>query len=436
MGRMSAEDPDELFGGSSGPGMVPASSGQDDAGLATGRADAVVELIARQEGLQAALEIAQAILAGQEPGTTWQLIASRARRLLQADAAIVRTSGEDGTTLSLRAIDPERPGGRQPVILLREEPLAAGISGSVYETGRPRIIADVGALTAAGAHLLRGAPENVAGRMPGGPALIVPLGPRGYTIGTLMAVNRAGRPSFLRRDIDLLRSFAGQAALAVRQAELRRERQRLILVEERERLARDLHDDAVQSLRDITSSLMSAADRTRDPVLRDRMASLVRTVENVIQDLRNHIYGLRPSVLTGRSMEEALRLLVRDFEHQSGTTTVTELDVEAAERLRDHAGDVVQIVREALSNVWRHAGALNCRVCLGLSGDEAWLLIQDDGVGFDPGQVEKRGYGLRNFRERVDRLGGRLEIESRPHTGTTLKVTIPVPQQRAQGTPS
>src|SRR5215813_14935400 len=98
-----SSDLDELFGGSSGPGMVPAS-GQDDAGLATGRADAVVELIARQEGLQAALEIAQAILAGQEPGTTWQLIASRARRLLQADAAIVRTVGEDGTTLSLRAM--------------------------------------------------------------------------------------------------------------------------------------------------------------------------------------------------------------------------------------------------------------------------------------------------------------------------------------------
>ena len=433
MGLVSARDPDGLLGGSPRSGMVPASSGPDDA---AGRTDAVVQLIARQEGLQAALEIAQAILAGQEPGTMWQLIATRARRLLQADAAIVRTVGEDGTTLALRAMDPQRPGGRQPVVLLREEPVAAGISGAVYETGRPRIIGDIASLTAASGELLRGAPANVAGRMPGGPALIVPLGPRGYTIGTLMAINGAGRPSFQRRDIDLLRSFAGQAALAVRQAEFRRERQRLMLVEERERLAQELHDDAVQSLRDITSGLASAADRTRDPVLRDRMAGLVRTVENVIQDLRNHIYGLRPSVLTGRSVGEALRKLVRDFEQQSGTTTIAQVDVEAAERLRDHAGDVVQIVREALSNVWRHARAQNCRVCLGLSGDEAWLLIQDDGVGFDPGEVEQRGHGLRNFKERVERLGGRLEIESRSDRGTTLKVTIPVLREGTPGTAS
>ncbi|HKA09190.1 MAG TPA: GAF domain-containing sensor histidine kinase [Candidatus Dormibacteraeota bacterium] len=410
--------------------MVPASSGPHDAVFATGGTDAAVQLIARQEGLQAALEIAQAILAGQEPPTMWQLIASRARRLLQADAAIVRTVGEDGTTLSLRAMDPQRPGDRQPGILLREEPVAASISGAVYEAGRPRIVSDIGALTAA-AELLGGAPANVAGRMPAGPALIVPLGPKGYTIGTLMAVNRAGRRSFERRDIDLLRSFAGQAALAVRQAELRRERQRLIVIEERERLARELHDDAVQSLRDITSGLTSAADRTRDPVLRERMAGLVRTVENVIQDLRNHIYGLRPSVLTGRSIEEALRRLVNDFEQQSGTTTTVDVDLDAAERLRDHAGDVVQIVKEALSNVWRHANALNCRVRLGLSGDEAWLLVQDDGVGFDPGRVEHHGHGLRNFRERVERLGGRLEIQSRPDVGTTLRVTIPVAGQDA-----
>ncbi|HKA50296.1 MAG TPA: GAF domain-containing sensor histidine kinase [Candidatus Dormibacteraeota bacterium] len=410
--------------------MVPASSGPHDAVLASGRTDAVVQLVARQEGLQAALEIAQAILAGQEPATMWQLIASRARRLLQADAAIVRTVGDDGTTLSLRAVDPRRPGDRQAGILLREEPVAAGISGAVYEAGRPRIVSDIGALTAA-AELLRRAPENVAGRVPAGPALIVPLGPRGYTIGTLMAVNRAGGRSFEKRDIDLLRSFAGQAALAARQAELRRERQRLIVIEERERLARELHDDAVQSLRDITSGLTSAADRTRDPVLRERMAGLVRTVENVIQDLRNHIYGLRPSVLTGRSMEEALQQLGRDFEQQSGTTATVEVDLDAAERLRDHAGDVVQIVREALSNVWRHASASSCRVRLGLSGDEALLLVQDDGVGFDPGRVERHGHGLRNFRERVERLGGRLEIQSRRDAGTTLRVTIPVPDQDA-----
>lgn len=401
--------------------MVPPSSAADDPVLAGAETDAVVQLIARQNGLQAALEIAQAILAGEEPATMWRLIARRARRLLWADAAMVRTVGQAGTTLVLRGIDPRRPRALQPGILLRDERVLVRICQAVYEAGSPRIISDLGSLTTAAEGLLGSEPENAVGRM-----LIVPLGPKGCAIGTLMAVNRAGRPSFGRRDIDLLHAFAGQAALAVHQAELRRERQRLIVAEERERLARELHDDALQSLGDITSCLASAADGTEDPVLRERMASLVRTVDRITQDLRNHIYELRPSVLSGRSLEEALRQVVREFEQQSGTTTVTEIETEAAKRLRDEAGDVVQIVKEALSNVSRHARAHNCRVCLRLGARDARLLVQDDGVGFDPARIAGLGYGLRSFEERVDRLGGRLEIESGPNAGTALRVTIPL----------
>jgi signal transduction histidine kinase len=411
--------------------MVPPSSAADDPVLAGDQTDAVVQLIAQQNGLQAALDITQAILAGEEPATMWRLIARRARRLLWADAAIVRTVGQDGTTLVLRGIDPRRPSARQPGILLSEERVVVRVCEAVYEAGSPRIIGDVGSLTTAAERVLRSVPENAIGRMPLGPALIVPLGPKGCAIGTLMAVNRAGRPSFGRRDIDLLHAFAGQAALAVHQAELRRERQRLIVARERERLARELHDDALQSLGDITSCLASAADGTEDSVLRERMASLVRTVEKIAQDLWNHIYELRPSVLSGRSLEEALRQVVCEFEQQSGTTTVTEVETEAAKRLRDEAGDLVQIVKEALSNVRRHARAGTCRVCLRLGARDAWLLVQDDGVGFDPARIAGQAYGLRNFRERADRLGGRLEIESGPNTGTAIRVTIPLGQRQS-----
>lgn len=411
--------------------MVRPSSAADNPVLAGGQTDTVVQLIARQNGLQAALEIAQAILAGEEPATMWRLIARRARRLLWADAAIVRTVGQDGTTLVLRGIDPRRPNARQPGILLREEQVVVRICEAVYEAGSPQIIRDVGSLTTAAEGVPGSMPENAVGRMPLGPALIVPLGPKGCAIGTLMAVNRAGRPSFGRRDIDLLHAFAAQAALAVHQAELRRKRQRLIVTEERERLARELHDDALQSLGDITSCLASAADVTEDPVLHERMARLVRTVDEITQDLRNHIYELRPSVLSGRSLEEALRQVVCQFEQQSGTTTVIEVETEAAKRLRNEACDVVQIVKEALSNVSRHARARSCRVCLRLGRRVALLLVQDDGVGFDPARIAGQGYGLRSFRERVDRLGGRLEIESGPNTGTALRVTIPLGQRQS-----
>jgi signal transduction histidine kinase len=251
-----------------------------------------------------------------------------------------------------------------------------------------------------------------------------------------MAVNRAGGRPFEKRDVDLLRSFATQTVLALQQAELRRERQRRIVLEERERLAHELHDDAIQSLRDISYGLAGAADRTGDPVLRERVAGMVGTLENVIGDLRNHIYGLCPSVLSGRSVEEALRQLVHDFEKQSGVSTVVEVESGEVERLRDQAGEVVQIVREALSNVWRHARAKRCRVSLRISEGNAWLLVQDDGVGFDPSRIQPNGHGLGNFRERVDRLGGRLEIESWSNTGTTLRITIPLDRRRTGREPA
>jgi len=396
--------------------------------LADDPTDTVVQLVARQEGLQAALEIAQAILAGQEPATMWRLFARRARRLLRADATIVRTVGLNGATLVLRGVDPRRSADRLSRILVPEEPVAAGLGGAVLESGRPRILGDLGLYLqeAAGAAPATAAEPDAAGRMAMGPALIVPIGQRAAPIGTLMAVNRAGGAGFRRRDVDLLRSFAGQAAVAVQQAELRRKRQRMLVMEERERLARELHDDAIQSLRDIAGGLQSVADRAEDPVLRERMTGLVQTVDSVIRDLRNHVYGLRPSVLSGRRLDEALRQLVSEFEQQTGTTTVADLDIEAAEHLRDHAGEVVQIVREALSNVGRHADARNCRVSLGLENGAARLLVEDDGVGFDPLRTHRRGHGLRNFAERVDRLGGRLEIESRPNAGTALRITIPL----------
>lgn len=410
--------------------MLTASSGTHDPAPAAGEPDVVVQLIAHQESLQAALEVAQALLAGQEPATLWGLFAHRARRLVSADTAIVRTLEEDGVTLVLRGQDPPCQNSHQRGIRLRKETVAAGICGAVYKAARPRIISDVGALYAAAGGLQCGAPEDVVGGMPQGPALIVPLGPKRYHIGTLMAVNQAGGRPFERRDVDLLRSFGTQTVLALQQAELRRERQRRIVLEERERLARELHDDAIQSLRDISYGLAGAADRAGDPVLRERVASLVGTLENVIGDLRNQIYGLCPSVLSGRSVEEALRQLVHDFEKQSGVNTVVEVESEGAERLRDQAGEVVQIVREALSNVWRHARAKRCRVSLRVSEDDAWLLVQDDGVGFDPSRIQPNGHGLGNFKERVDRLGGRLEIESWSNAGTTLRITIPLDQCR------
>ena len=104
---------------------------------------------------------------------------------------------------------------------------------------------------------------------------------------------------------------------------------------------------------------------------------------------------------------------------------ITEVDPAAAAELTGRAADVVQLSREALSNVSRHAGAATCRVSLYRSEDGGVLEVDDDGRGFDPATATGTGQGLRNLRERAEGLGGRAEIDSTPGQGTRVRVTIP-----------
>jgi signal transduction histidine kinase len=104
---------------------------------------------------------------------------------------------------------------------------------------------------------------------------------------------------------------------------------------------------------------------------------------------------------------------------------IAQVDPQAAAELTGRAGEVVQLAREALSNVSRHAEAATCRVSLYLEGDGGVLEVDDDGRGFDPTRVTGAGQGLRNLRERAEGLGGRAEIHSNPGQGTRVKITIP-----------
>jgi signal transduction histidine kinase len=104
---------------------------------------------------------------------------------------------------------------------------------------------------------------------------------------------------------------------------------------------------------------------------------------------------------------------------------ITQVDPQAAAALGGRAGDVVQMAREALSNVSRHAQATTCRVSLYRAEDDTVLEVDDDGRGFDPALAAGAGHGLRNLRERAERLGGHTEIQSTPGAGTKVQVTIP-----------
>ena len=139
-------------------------------------------------------------------------------------------------------------------------------------------------------------------------------------------------------------------------------------------------------------------------------------VDYAIRDLRNYIFGLRPGILADRQLDQALKELTTEFEARSGVVTVVDVDGEAASALASRAGEVVQLAREALSNVSRHAEATTCRVSLRRGAEGIVLEIDDDGRGFD---VERRpgGWASATSRNEPSRSAASSRSRARRVTG-------------------
>jgi signal transduction histidine kinase len=254
---------------------------------------------------------------------------------------------------------------------------------------------------------------------------------RGTVFGNIYLTDKQGAEMFDEEDERVLVVLATQAAIAVENARLYdeterkgRELQRLQVFEERERIAKELHDGVIQSLFAVGMSLQGLATSSAEPETARRLEAAVEDVDHAIRDLRNYIFGLRPGILADRQLDQALRELTTEFEARSGVVTVVDVDGEAASALASRAGEVVQFAREALSNVSRHAEATTCRISLRRGAEGIVLEIDDDGRGFDVG-TRTPGMGLRNLQERVESIGGKLEIQSTPSDGTTVRATFP-----------
>ena len=249
---------------------------------------------------------------------------------------------------------------------------------------------------------------------------------RGRILGTLTVANAEGGPLLRETTIQLVETFAEQAAVAIEYRRLQDELQRLALLEDRERIAKELHDGAIQALFAVGMGLQGAAVLAASEEQRSRIQNAVEEVDRVIRDLRNYIFGLRPGILADRQLDQALHGLVEEFGQRTGVVAIAEVDPQVAAELASRAGDVVQLAREALSNVSRHAQATTCRVSLYRDESGAGVLeVDDDGQGFDPVRTTRTSQGLRNLRERAERLGGRAEVSSTPGQGTRVRVTIP-----------
>jgi signal transduction histidine kinase len=380
------------------------------AGVAIQNVRLYEEAEARAKRLEALRAITVAILAGTDPGEPVALVVGQARELVSADLASVAVPASEGE-LRVEAADGLAADRLRGTVF----PVQGSVSGEVIRTGKPVVLADASADPRIAQPVVR------AGV---GPALFLPLAARGRTFGTLLVANRVGGPPLREAAVQLLETFAEQAAVALEYARLQRELQRLAVLEDRERIAKELHDGAIQALFAVGMGLQGSAMLAGDTQLRRRINNAVEELDRVIRDLRNYIFGLRPGILADRQLDQALQRLVEELQQRGGVVAVAEIDPAAAAELAGKAGDLVQLAREALSNVGRHAAAATCRLSLYRTEDGAVLEVDDDGRGFDPARPGG-GHGLRNLRERAAALGGRAEITSAPGEGTRVRVTIP-----------
>jgi len=252
-----------------------------------------------------------------------------------------------------------------------------------------------------------------------------PVMAHGKVFGNIYLTDKRDATEFDVDDEEALVVLAVQAGTAIENVSLHRANERLALLEDRERIAKELHDGVIQALFAVGMGLEGTSMVATDPQVSERINVAVEELDHVIRDLRNYIFGLRPGILVDRELDTALRALVEEFQAKTGVVTIVDVDPEIAARLASVASDVVQLTREALSNVGRHARATTCRVSLRHEAGSALLEIDDDGSGFEPSTV-RRGQGLANLEGRATDMGGKASVSSEPNRGTTVRVELPL----------
>ena len=258
----------------------------------------------------------------------------------------------------------------------------------------------------------------------------VPIGVKGRSIGRLYLTDKQPSGDFTEDDERLVEMFSLHAGIAIENARLHDQVQRLAIVEERERIGRDLHDGIIQSIYAVGLSLEDVPELMADEpdVARARVERAIDSLDQSIRDIRNFIFGLRPELLEQAGLVGGLAALADEFRVNS----MVDVDLDTAEAGEtdlppDLIGELLSIAREALSNVARHSKATRGSVRVETQDGVVTLIISDNGVGFDATQPRAAGHqGLVNMRARASSIGGRLEVESQPGSGARIIVSVPL----------
>ncbi|MFF0423832.1 GAF domain-containing protein [Streptomyces sp. NPDC004520] len=366
-----------------------------EAGIAIGNARLYEAARQRERWIDGSVAVTTALLSGGDADDALTVVAEQARRLADADAGIVLLPAEDGG-LEIVAVSSPRPVKSLGVVIPPEsavvKELLAGEAVFVADAAAdPRMISR---LTA-----------------PYGPSMMLPLQSGGRVLGALATPRARGARQFTEAERTLATQFASQAALALMMADAQRDRERLAVYEDRDRIARDLHDLVIQRLFATGMMLESAQRKSIVPAVREGVGKAVDELDVTIQEIRTAIFALQqgpaeaPSGLRTRVLREinmaAVPLGFKPAHRFLGAidSTVGELT----------GKNLIAALREALSNAFRHAEAsrievvVDAGVTLSDGSPGVRLSVADDGIGIPAGG---RRSGLRNLARRAESLGG------------------------------
>jgi signal transduction histidine kinase len=393
------------------------------AGIAIENARLYTSLSEREAEMQQALrraetsvDIARTVGGETDVDRVLDLIVKRARALVDARALLVLLVRGDHLFVAARAGE---AGGE-----IAE--LTVPLKDSVYgETMRERVSRRLEGEGSKGEFSLREQLEAES-------ALVVPLVFRGYAVGTLVAFDReAGGSGFDQEDVRLLQAFAASAATAVATAQTveseRLQQQVEVGERERQRWAQELHDDALQGLAAIRISLATAlqsdaAGRTQG--IERAAEDTVERLEDQINELTRLINDLRPAPLEHLGLAGALEILAEESSARGGLEIETEIEI-AHDVTGEEERVVYRLVQEALNNVVKHASATRVSLVARLADHQVRIAVEDNGSGFDASSVGT-GRGLIGMRERIELLGGDIEIRSEPTRGTRIMACVPL----------
>lgn len=384
--------------------------------------ESVMDSTLARRMLTASTEITRVALSAEDPETVLPLVVRRAAELAEADLGVVTVRSDDGRlTVEAAYGAPSATGPlADPVGTVLSSRSAAA---RVARSGVPVVVDDLidDPLTA---------PYVPASLRVYGPFAVAPFGTRERRLGALAVYRRRGASTFNRVAVDVLTSFAAQAGLALVLAEGSTARQRIAVYQERERIARDLHDVIVQRLYaagvqlDVLQRRVAGSLDTPDA---DRLAETVEQIDQAIAEVRATARTLRsadPETPTqAPALDDSIRSEVQIAGELLGRPPKLEIDGDLTDvpvPVADHARAAL---REALSNVVRHSGARTVLVRVRRSEPGLRLQVVDDGCGI-PRDVSKRG--LRNLEERAAAAGGRCTLTSSPDSGTTVTWEVPL----------